>query len=60
MSKKKEEKYEERVVLAVSAGVLVPLATGGFFLMLRSGYNITLLAVSIYLGLLLVLKQKSC
>lgn len=60
LSMKMEEKYAERVVLAVSAGVLVPLATGGFFLMLRSGYNITLLAVSIYLGLLLVLKQKSC
>lgn len=52
------EERAERICFCVSIVVLVPLATVGFFLLLRSGYNFTLLVVSIYLGLLLLLKRK--
>ena len=53
-----DEEKAERICLAVSVVTLVPLATGGFYLLMRSGYNFTLLAVSLYLGLLLIFKRK--
>lgn len=52
------EQRAAKVGFAVSVAVLLPLATAGFFLLLRSNYNFTLLAVSLYLGLLLLLKRR--
>lgn len=53
-----EEERCERLGQIVSVAVLVPLATAGFYVLIRSGYNFTLLAVSLYLGLLLLFKRK--
>lgn len=52
------EETGERVGQIVSVLTLVPLATAGFYLLIRSGYNFTLLAVSLYLGLLLLFKKR--
>ena len=52
------EDRAESVVQAVSIAVLVPLVTAGAYYMIRSGYNFTLLAVSLYLGLLLLFKKR--
>ena len=48
----------DRAVHLVSILTLLPLATAGFYLLIRSGYNFTLLAVSLYLGLLLLFKKR--
>ena len=53
-----EEERCERLEQIVSVSVLIPLATAGFYVLIRSGYNFTLLAVSFYLGLLLLFKRK--
>lgn len=52
------EEQADRAVLALSVAILIPLAAAGFFLLMQSGYNFTLLVVSLYLGLLLLLKRK--
>ena len=48
----------ERISFIVSVLFLMPLASVGFFLLLKNGYNFTLLGISIYLGLLLILKRR--
>lgn len=48
----------EQIVLGVSIAAILPLATVGCLLLLISGYNFTLLAVSLYLGLLLLFKRR--
>ncbi len=48
----------ERICFIVSLLLLMPLASVGFFLLLKNGYNFTLLGISIYLGLLLILKRR--
>lgn len=53
-----EEGRARRWILRISVAVLLPLATAGFFVLVMSGYNVTLLAVSLYLGLLLLFKEK--
>lgn len=53
-----DEQGAERLCQIVSVAVLIPLATLGFYLLIRSGYNFTLLAVSLYLGLLLLFKRR--
>lgn len=57
LAMKTGEERAERICFFASVAVLIPLATVGFFLLIRSGYNFTLLAVSLYLGLLLLLKR---
>jgi stage IV sporulation protein FB len=52
------EEWADRICFYISLIVLIPLATIGFYLLIRSGYNFTLLAVSLYLGLLVLLKRK--
>ena len=52
-----KEKTASRTVTVVSVIVLLPLAAAGFYILIKSGYNFTLLAVSIYLCLLLILRQ---
>lgn len=52
------EERADKICFRVSLLVLVPLATAGFYLLISSGYNFTLLAVSIYLGLLILLKHR--
>lgn len=49
----------EVIVFAVSLCVIVPLATAGFFMLLRGHHNFSLLTVSLYLGLLLLLKRRN-
>lgn len=44
-----------RVTFLLSLGLLVPLGAAGFLVLLRTRYNFTLLAVSVYLMLYLVL-----
>lgn len=46
-----------RVSTALSAACLLPLAALGFAILLRTRYNFTLLAMSLYLMLYLVLKR---
>ncbi len=52
-----EEKAETAVML-ISILTLLPLAAAGFYLLIISGYNFTLLAVCGYLCLLLLCKRK--
>ncbi len=54
-----EEETARKWVLRVSVITLFPIAAAGFFVLAMSGYNITLLAVSLYLSLLLLLKEKN-
>ena len=54
-----EEEPARKWVLRVSVITLFPIAAAGFFVLVMSGYNITLLAVSLYLSLLLLFKEKS-
>lgn len=54
----KGDRKAEYICFVTSLLTLIPLATVGFFLLLRSGYNFTLLAVSVYLGLIFVLKRR--
>lgn len=53
-----EEQTVSRVLLVASIVTILPLAAAGFTVLLRSGYNFTLLAVCLYLSLLLLLKRK--
>ncbi|MFR7484548.1 MAG: hypothetical protein ACLUVP_04510 [Acutalibacter sp.] len=46
-----------RVSTALSAACLLPLAVLGFAILLRTRYNFTLLAMSLYLMLYLVFKR---
>ena len=48
----------EKAVLAVSVVTVLPLAAAGFYTLIDSGYNFSLLAVSLYLCLLLIFKPK--
>lgn len=48
----------ERIVTAVSFVTLVPLAAAGFFTLLRTRWNFTLLLVAGYLTALLLLKRE--
>ena len=48
----------EKAVLAVSVVTVLPLASAGFYTLIDSGYNFSLLAVSLYLCLLLIFKRK--
>lgn len=52
-----EEGKLQKLLLAVSVCTILPLAAAGFYMLLRSGYNFTLLAVSVYLMFLLLFKQ---
>lgn len=54
-----EEESARKWVLRISVITLFPIAAAGFFVLAMSGYNITLLAVSLYLSLLLLLKEKA-
>lgn len=49
----------ENVVFGLSLFLLFGLLVVGFYLLLAGGYNFTLLAVGLYLGLLIVGKHKS-
>lgn len=53
-----EAERAEKAVLAVSVITLLPLAAAGFYTLIASGYNFSLLAVSVYLCLLLIFKHK--
>lgn len=53
-----EEVRADRVVFIVSLCTIIPLAVVGFTLLIQSGYNFTLLLVSLYLSLLLLFKRK--
>lgn len=46
-----------KLSLAISLGILLPMAVLGFAILLRTRYNFTLLAMSLYLMLYLVLKR---
>lgn len=46
-----------KIVTIVSLLILVPLATAGFFLLLQSRYNFSLLLISLYLMFLLLWKR---
>jgi stage IV sporulation protein FB len=47
-----------RIVEAVSFFVLIPLALAGFFVLLRSRWNFTLLFAACYLTVLLMMKRE--
>ena len=46
-----------KLSLVISLGVLFPMAVLGFLVLLRTRYNFTLLAMSLYLMLYLLLKR---
>lgn len=48
----------EKIVTVVSVCTLLPVAFLGFFLLIVSGYNFTLLTIALYLGLLLLFKKR--
>ena len=48
----------ERIVLVVSVAILIPFGILGIFLLLRTGYNVTLLILTLYLTFLLILREK--
>ena len=45
-------------MLGVSAMALFPLAVAGFYVLLQTGYNASLLVLAAYLILLLIFKEK--
>lgn len=55
---KMEPQRAERIVTAVSLAVLVPLAAAGFFVLLRTRWNFTLLLAACYLTALLFMKRE--
>ncbi len=55
--KRLSEQRSEQIAVGVSVLFLFPLAFAGFYVLIRSGYNFTLLAVTVYLVLLLILKK---
>ena len=57
LSSRMAERTASRISLWVSLLILFPLAVLGFLLLLRTRYNFTLLALSMYLMLYLVLKR---
>ncbi len=54
MSLKTDPTTAQRIVTAVSAAILLPAAVVGFILLLKSGYNVTLLFTCFYLAYLLI------
>jgi stage IV sporulation protein FB len=55
--KKYAENKCDSVLKWVTAAFLLPLASAGFYVLIKSGYNFTLLAVCIYIVVLLILKK---
>lgn len=51
------ERFAGRMVLIVSFVILLPLTTAGFFLLLQSRYNFSLLLIGLYLMFLLLWKR---
>ena len=54
----KDETFAERTAFAVSLCTLAPLAAAGFYVLIDSGYNFTLLMLALYLGLLVIFKRR--
>ena len=48
----------EKTVFVIGALCLVPVAATGFFVLIKSGYNVTLLLASIYLSWLLLKRRE--
>ena len=53
-------KTAERVSFLLSISILFPLAILGFYVLIRSKYNFSLLFLSCYLMAILLFKNKSC
>ncbi len=51
------ERTAGKIITILSLIILVPLATAGFFLLLKSRYNFSLLLISLYLMFLLLWKR---
>ncbi|HZJ78861.1 MAG TPA: site-2 protease family protein [Clostridia bacterium] len=58
LSRKLSESRSEQITRAVSFAFLLPLAACGFYILIKSGYNITLLIVVIYASVLLMFKKN--
>lgn len=52
------EERADRICFHISLIVLAFIATSGFYLLIKSGHNFTLLGISVYLGLMILLKRK--
>ena len=48
----------EKIITAVSVVFLVPMNFFGFYILIKSGYNFTFLAISIYLSVMLFIKNS--
>lgn len=59
LSMKRDTEQAERILFGISIAVLLPLAAAGFYVLIDSGYNFSLLMVTIYLCLLILFKRKS-
>jgi stage IV sporulation protein FB len=53
-----EPEKADKIVTAVSLSLLVPLATAGFFVLIQTGWNFTLLLAVCYLAALLMMKRE--
>lgn len=58
LCRRMEPEKAERIVTAVSFFTLIPLAAAGFFVLLQSGRNVTLLLAVGYLAALLLMKRE--
>lgn len=56
--KKYDEAKTKKIMNSVSVIALFPIAAAGFIVLIRSGYNFSLLAVAAYLTAMLVFRQK--
>lgn len=54
---KKDEETAKRITDIVGMAVIFPMSLVGFYVLIKSGYNFTLLAISIYLGIYLFIKK---
>lgn len=48
----------EKIITAVSIAFLIPMNFFGFYILIKSGYNFTFLAISIYLSVMLFIKNS--
>ena len=59
LSMKGDADRAQRILFGVSIAVLLPLAAAGFYILIDSGYNFSLLMVTAYLCLLVLFKRKN-
>lgn len=52
------EEKTEKILKYISAAVILPVAAAGFYVLIKSGYNFSLLLIAGYLSFFLVMKKE--